>query len=263
MMSTPAIDVRDVCFDYGEQEVLHNVTFQIQSQSLVAIVGPNGGGKSTLLKLMLGALEPKFGQLRILNRRPAEARTRIGYVPQSIPFDAQFPVSVDEVIKMGCVGVAHWGFYGQREREAVRHALVRVQLEGFEKRAFSELSGGERQRVLIAQALVSGAELLLLDEPAANIDPERAEALYALFRDLAQKITVIMVSHNLSVVTAYATHVLCVNRSANLHTIAEVSAGTIATNSGSPLLQLYHDASCTITDPSIALHQPHHHSHHV
>jgi zinc transport system ATP-binding protein len=258
LMSEQVIEVRDVCFSYGEQEVLHNMTFDIAPQSLVAVVGPNGGGKTTLLKLLLGALTPRFGTVRILGQTPEQARLRVGYVPQAIPFDPRFPVSVREVALMGRVGKSSLGTYGRADEEAVQGALERVRMADFGRRSFAALSGGERQRVMIAQALASGSELLLLDEPVANIDPEHASLMYELFRELAKEVTVMMVSHNLGVVTGHATHVLCVNRTAGLHAIGEVASATFTEAFGGSLTTIRHDTTCHVFDPSAAMHEPHH-----
>ena len=252
------IDVRDVCFAYSGQEALHNVSFSVEPRSLVAVVGPNGGGKTTLLKLLLGELIPLYGSIRILGATPETARTRVGYVPQSAPFDPRFPLSVAEAVLMGRVAKSRFGHYGRTDHMEAGRALERVGLAGFGLRAFSELSGGERQRVLIAQALAAGSELLLLDEPVANVDQEHASRLYELFKTLTGEMTVMMVSHNLSVVTGHATHVLCVNRTAGMHALGEVASTTFTEAFGGSLAALRHDADCHVLDPSVALHAPHH-----
>ncbi|HOE61313.1 MAG TPA: metal ABC transporter ATP-binding protein [Kiritimatiellia bacterium] len=257
-MTAPVIDVTDVCFGYGSEEVLHNVSFAVLANTLVAVVGPNGGGKTTLLKLLLGELVPRYGSIRVLGGAPAETRTRVGYVPQSLAFDPLVPVSAREVVLMGRVGRARFGLYGGSDRRRADDALARVGLEDFGRRAFAELSGGERQRVLIAQALAGGSELLLLDEPVANVDPEQTERLYALFQELTATVTVLMVSHNLSVVTDRATHVLCVNGTAELHAINEVASSTFAAAYGGRLTTIRHDASCHVLDASGVMHRPHH-----
>lgn len=254
----PVIEVSDVCFAYNGQEVLHNVAFRIARKSLVAVVGPNGGGKTTLLKLLLGELKPRYGTIRVLGGTPEETRVRVGYVPQAAPFDPRLPVSVREAVLMGRVAKSRFGHYVQADAVAARDALERVGLAGFERRSFAELSGGERQRVLIAQALAGGSELLLLDEPVANVDPEHASRLYELFKALTSEVTVMMVSHNLSVVTGHATHVLCVNRTAGLHAIGEVASATFTEAFGGILTAIRHDADCHVADPSGALDAPHH-----
>ena len=254
----PVIDVRDVCFSYNGQEVLHNVTFSVAPHALVAVVGPNGGGKTTLLKLLLGEYAPRYGTIRVLGADPAVARTRVGYVPQAAPFDPAFPVSVNEVVLMGRVAKSRFGHYSRADRAAAQLALERVGLSGFGRRAFAELSGGERQRVLIAQALAGGSELLLLDEPVANVDPEHASRLYELFKALTQEVTVMMVSHNLSVVTGHATHVLCINGTAGMHALGEVASATFTEAFGGSLTAIRHGADCHVFDPTPAMHTPHH-----
>lgn len=253
-----AIDVRDVCFAYSGQEVLHNVSFSVAPRSLVAVVGPNGGGKTTLLKLLLGELTPLYGTIRILGSTPGAVRTRIGYVPQSAPFDPRFPLSVNEAVLMGRVAKSRFGHYGRDDHQAAGRALERVGLGDFGGRAFAELSGGERQRVLIAQALAGGSELLLLDEPVANVDQEHTSRLYELFKALTDEMTVMMVSHNLSVVTGHATHVLCVNHATGMHALGEVASSTFNEAFGGSLAAIRHGADCHVLDPSGALHAPHH-----
>jgi zinc transport system ATP-binding protein len=256
-MDEVVIDVRDVCFAFSGQEVLHNVSFSVPARSLVAVVGPNGGGKTTLLRLLLGEIEPRYGTLRVFGGPCAAARPRIGYLPQSLPFDADFPVSVRDVVLLGRVDGRLVAPYGAADRRAAAAALARVGLSGFERRPFAELSGGERQRVLLAQALAGGPDLLLLDEPAASVDPLAANRLYALFRELLADLTILMVSHNLGVVTGHATHVLCVNRTAELHAAADVAAGTFREAFGGDLTVLLHDPTCHVLDSSGALAEPH------
>lgn len=245
-----------MCFAYGEQEVLHNVSFSVAKHSFTAVVGPNGGGKTTLLKLLLGELQPMFGSILISGAPPRYSRGKIGYVPQSFPFDPRFPVSVMEVVLMGRVGGGIFGFHGAEDFRRVDEALAAVGLAGFGARSFAGLSGGERQRVLIAQALAGGCELLFLDEPTANVDPMHAVELYKLFSSLKSRLTIMMVSHNLSVVTSSATHVLCVNRSADMHTIGELSAGSVGAANNSMAL-LNHDHACHILDVAANWNSPH------
>ena len=215
----PAVSVRDVCFSYGENEALHNVSFELPRRALAAVVGPNGGGKTTLLRLLLGELRPRFGEVRVLGEAPERARPRVGFVPQSAAFDPDFPVTVLEAVALGRGAARAFGGFSRADRDAARAALSRVGLEGFGGRPFAALSGGQRQRVAIAQTLVAEPELLLLDEPTANVDHRTEEELHDLFARLAETAAVVLVSHNLGVVASHATHLLCVNRGADLHAL--------------------------------------------
>lgn len=219
MDSEPAISVCDVCFAYGEEEALHNVSFDLPRRSFAVVVGPNGGGKTTLLKLLLGEIAPRFGSVRVLGSAPGAARRRVGYVPQSVVFDPSFPITVLEAVMLGRVATRTFGGFSRRDREMAGSALSRVGLDGFGERPFSALSGGQRQRVVVAQALCAAPELYLLDEPTANVDAATERDLVEIFADLAKEATVVMVSHNLGVVAARATHLLCVNRGADLHVL--------------------------------------------
>ncbi|MEI6150556.1 MAG: ATP-binding cassette domain-containing protein, partial [bacterium] len=155
----PVLSFAGVCFAYGTSEALHNVTFDVPERSLVAVVGPNGGGKTTLLRLILGLERPLYGAVRVFGRAPESARRRVGYVPQVLAYDTHFPVNVNDVVLMGTLGGGLAGAYGRPERQAAAAALDRVGLAGLERRPFAELSGGERQRTLIAQALAGGPQL--------------------------------------------------------------------------------------------------------
>ena len=257
MTSGAVIEVRDVCFAYGGQEVLHNASFAVPARAFVAVVGPNGGGKTTLLKLLLGEVAPRFGAIRVLGGDPAAVRRRIGYVPQALPFDPAYPVSVRDVVLMGRVGSRPFGPYRAADRAAADAALAQLGLEGFGRRGFTGLSGGERQRVLIAQALIGDPELLLLDEPTASVDAETSSRLHDLFSEWKTARTIVMVSHNLGVVTGHATHVLCVNRTAELHTMEEVAAGTVREAFGGSLAVLAHGPHCHVIDSSAVMDTPH------
>ena len=253
----PDIEARDVCFLYGEREALHNVSFAIPRRAFVAVVGPNGGGKTTLVRLLTGDLAPTFGSVRVFGEPPREAARRIGYVPQQMAFDAAFPGAVRDVVLIGAAGRRLFGGFTRAERVAADRALESVGLPGLGERPFPALSGGQRQRVLIAQALVAGPDMLFLDEPTANVDPETEAGIYELLAQLNERMTVLVVSHNLSVVTSHATHVLCVNRSATLHRMEDLADGWVDAPLGTRFAMIHHHADCEISHPS-SLHTPHH-----
>lgn len=256
-MNASALYFDDVCFSYDREEVLHNVNFTVDPGSLVAMVGPNGGGKSTLLKLALGLLRPTRGAVRLLERHPQQVCARVGYVPQHLHFDLAFPVSVLDVVLMGRCERHRFGPYRKDDRKAAQSALEQVQLVGFGARDFSGLSGGERQRVLIAQALVTSPELMFLDEPTANVDAVIEHEIYELLHELNRRMTIVVVSHNLSVVTRYASHVACVNRTASLMPMGDVNASTLHAVIRGDHAVLQHGPECHVLDAAEVMRTPH------
>jgi zinc transport system ATP-binding protein len=254
----PILRFEDVCFAYEREEVLHNVDLAIPERSLVAVVGPNGGGKSTLIRLALGILRPQRGRIQIFCQNPENVRHRIGYVPQHLQFDSAFPVSAMDVVLMGRVE-RHWlGPYRRKDRIQAFEALEQVHLAHLARRGFPRLSGGERQRVLIAQALVSDPEMLFLDEPTANVDAKVEHEIYNLLNDLNEHRTVVVVSHNLNVVTRHASHLACINRTASLVRIDELTEGQLHGFYRGDMTVLQHAASCHVLDSSKAMREPHH-----
>jgi zinc transport system ATP-binding protein len=253
-----ALEFSGVCFAYDREEVLHNVDLSVPERSLVAVVGPNGGGKTTLVRLALGLLKPQRGTVRVFGDAPESRRQRIGYVPQHLAFDAQFPVSALDVVLMGRAD-RHWlGPYRRRDREKAALALERVRLGHLSRRALARLSGGERQRALIAQALVSDPDFLLLDEPTASVDSAVEHEIYELLHELNERMTIVVVSHNLNVVTRHASHVACVNRTASLARVDGLTEGELHAFHRGDMTVLQHDPSCHVLDPADAMHEPHH-----
>lgn len=218
------IDVRGVSFAYDGPLALEDVTVSVGAGEFACIVGPNGGGKSTLLKLMLGLLEPAAGTVRVLGQPPRAARPSIGYLPQHAQFDPQFPITVLDVALMGRLGQGRrFGPYGRTEQRVALDALAEVRMDDHARRPFSSLSGGQRRRVLIARALACRPEILMLDEPTANLDIDVEEQLYELLRELNRRLTIVMVSHDVAYVSRYVRTAICVNRTAHMHTGAEIT----------------------------------------
>jgi len=213
------VECRDLSFAYGKSRVLEDVSFVVHRGESLCVIGPNGGGKSTLAKLVLGLLEPASGSLKVMGRSPAEARTAIGYVPQAMRFDPQFPISALDIVLMGRLNHLRVGHYSKSCREMALAALAEVGLSGYEKRSFSDLSGGERQRVLIARALACEPEILLLDEPTANIDLSVEAALIETLVSLRHRMTILMITHDLDLVSSIGDSVLCVNHRVHRHSL--------------------------------------------
>ena len=224
-MSDKIIEFTGVSFRYDAgAPVIENVSFAVAAGQSGCIVGPNGGGKSTLLKLLLGLLVPVSGEIRIFGTTPVAAREKVGYMPQYHKLDAAFPVSVLEVALMGRMRRNFWGRYSKADRIAALEALDEMGIADLEKRSFSALSGGQRQRVLIARALAGQPELLLLDEPTANIDPGAEEQFHGALECLRKRMTVLTVSHDLGFVSCGNDLVICVNRFVSLHEAATFTA---------------------------------------
>jgi zinc transport system ATP-binding protein len=218
------VELTGVGFAYGDHAVLRDVDLRVHRGDFLAILGPNGGGKSTLLKLMLGLLTPRTGQVRLLGGRPADTMQRVGYVPQVFEGDRAFPMTVREATLLGLVdGRAFGWWYGAGERRRADEALERVGMQRAGQQPMSSLSGGQRQRVLIARALVSRPELLLLDEPTASVDAEGRGQLHEVLSGLNRDVTVVMVSHDVSVVWSAVKSVACVNRTLFYHPRAEIT----------------------------------------
>lgn len=240
-----AIQVRKLSFSYDDRPVLTDVEFDIDAQDSVCIVGPNGGGKTTLIKLILGLLRPDQGTVRIHGRTPEEERRRIGYVPQYAQYDARFPISVREVVCMGRLGNSISGRYSREDTEKALAALEAVNLLDHGKRPFSSLSGGQRQRVLIARALASGGDILILDEPTASLDRESEQQLFDLLTTLNQQMTILMVTHEVGFSSTFFKRILCVNNHVYVHPTSELTGELIRDMYGGDLRMIRHDHRCS------------------
>lgn len=222
-----AIQLRNVNFLYNGSQVLEDVNFEVGQRQLVYMVGPNGGGKTTLLKLIMGLLQPATGQVRVFDQIPEKARSRIGYAPQYLQFDPRFPVTVMDIVLMGRLGVKFGGKYSARDRDAAMQALEVLEVSDLARRSFSELSGGLRQRVLIARSLSDDPDLLLLDEPTANVDSHTEDRLLDIIRQLSDRMTILMVSHDLGFVAESVKSVICVNRQVMVHPTGDITGDAV------------------------------------
>lgn len=217
MLQHPLITFDQVSFSYSNTPVLKEVSFHVYPGEFIGMIGPNGGGKTTLLKLILGFLKPAKGKVYVFGQNAVSHSAysnRLAYVPQSGRFDRDFPISVEEVVLSGLISHLPWyGRFRAADRQAAKEALERTRLSHLAEHPFGTLSGGQAQRVLIARALVSKPELLLLDEPTASVDSQAEADIYALLNQLKGQMTILMVTHDLGVAIDQVERVLCVQGS--------------------------------------------------
>ena len=238
------IECKDVEVRYGPVTVLESVSFCVPERKTLCVVGPNGGGKSTLLKVILGLVRPSRGEVRVLGQSPRRSRLRVGYMPQHIHIDPLFPIDVEGIVRMGCLRGNGWGFYSKSDRLATQRALEEVNLWEQRKESFINLSGGMKQRVLIARALVADPEILLLDEPTAMVDAHIEAKLLAHLKELHHRMTILLVSHDAAFVSNLVDEVLCVNRTAELHPVERVEDKALEHLYGGPVQAVIHGDHC-------------------
>ena len=203
----PTIDIANMSVGYGGPPVLTDVSLAVRPGELVALVGANGAGKSTLLKVIVGLLRPSSGTVRVLGTDPQNAAPRLAYLPQAEELRWDYPLRVHDVVAMGRIRRK-----GSPGPDAEQQALARVSAADLARRPIQALSGGQRQRVLLARALVSQPELLLLDEPATGVDPATEEQLMGVLREIASTGRTVLVStHDLAGVVAHFRRVVCLN----------------------------------------------------
>ncbi len=215
-MTVKPVEIKDVSYSFNEQPVLKDVNLTIDDNEFVAIIGPNGGGKSTLLKIMLGLLTPDKGEVKVFGREPKKARELIGYLPQHSSFDPDFPINVFQTVLMSRYNGLLKN-YTKTDEKIVLKTLKDVGMEEYKERQISRLSGGQMQRVLIARALAREPKLLLMDEPMASIDPEMQNTFYNLISDLKNKMTMILVSHDVGTVSMHVDNIACLNQRLYYH----------------------------------------------
>ena len=210
------ISLKDIWVYFDSVVVLQNINLTVREGEFLGIIGPNGGGKTTLLKVILGLIRPAQGEVKVFGKDPAKARGLIGYVPQYSFFDLSFPISVFDTVLMG----RYQGIlkrYSIEDKKAATDALKAVDMWELKDEPIGQLSGGQRQRVFLARAIARQPKLLLLDEPTTSIDPQIQESFYKMLLELKKKMTIVMVTHDISAVSVYVDKVACLNRELFYH----------------------------------------------
>ncbi len=216
-MNEPIINIKNLYFAYNGHSALEDIELSVEERNFLCITGPNGGGKTTLLKIILGLIKPLRGSISVFGTSPAKVRSKIGYMPQHASIDPLFPISLLDVVLMGRLGKNRFGFFGKKDIKAAESALMTVGLDKLKNRSFSELSGGEQRRGLMARAIASEPILLLLDEPTSNVDANTQKKFYQLLKLLNEKITIVLVTHDMDFVSSYVKKTICINRNLSFY----------------------------------------------
>ena len=225
-MSSPVIEVDDVWVRMRGQTILEGVSLTVRQDDVYAIIGPNGGGKTTLLRVILGLLAPTSGEVRILGGMRMEMRRHLGYVPQFRTFDFEYPITVQGMVLSGRLGhiTRRPRRYSEEDHARTEEALDTLQIAHLADRQIRDLSGGEQQRVIIARALVGDPKVLLLDEPTVYVDAPTEAQFYEILDRLRDRMAIVLVTHDIGVLPGHVTRVACLNRRLYTHDTAEITA---------------------------------------
>lgn len=241
MTATDVVRLDGVSVRFNGISVLDDVTLSVKEHDFLGIIGPNGGGKTTLLKVILGLIKPTKGKVEILGKSPRRSRSKIGYVPQYSLYDRQFPISVWDVVLMGRNGsVGLFRRYAQTDKERALESLQTVGMTEHRDRQIGKLSGGEQQRVLIARALVTDPKILLLDEPTASVDPAMQTEFYEILDELKHRMAIVLVSHDISAVSVYVDKIACLNRELFYHGAGQIEAEVLEATYKCPVQMIAH-----------------------
>jgi len=239
-----AVSLKDVNVSFGFFNVLSDITVNIPASEMTAIIGPNGGGKTTLLKVITGLIKPDSGTLKIFDKDVSFARENgwLGYVPQAAQFDHLFPVGVEEVVLMGTLRKQLTPFknYSKTEREKAHKILKQLGLFELRKRQIGQLSGGQLQKVLIGRALINDPKILLLDEPTASIDTKTKNQIFQILNQLTPNMSILIVTHDMGAISSYFDSVACLNKNIHYHGSEKLTQGVIDNTFGCPVDLIAH-----------------------
>ena len=240
-MSKTAVHINDLFVYYGQTPALAGVCLDVPEGAFLGIIGPNGGGKSTLLKAMLGLVPIFSGAVEVYGKKPGEGAS-IGYVPQFGMIDRKFPITVQEVVLMGKLrpGLTPFFRYTKSDRGEAQALLAKVGIGDLADRQISELSGGEFQKMLVARALISKPKLLLLDEPTASVDAISRDQIYCLLSEFNKDMTIILVTHDLMAISTYVHELACLNSSLVYHGAPELTEDVVSSLYGCPVDLIAH-----------------------
>ncbi len=236
-----AIQISDINFSFDKLSILENINMTIEQGDFAGLIGPNGGGKTTLLKLILGLYKAQSGSITLFGEALKKQRKIIGYVPQYANFSSDFPISVKDTVLQGRLGLSScFGFYSKQDKMIVDKIMQETEIITLAKRPIQSLSGGQMQRVLVARALATEPEIMLLDEPTANIDQRSEKDIFDLFKMINKRMTILVISHDIGFVSDYINKVFCLNKTLVCHDSTPVTSDTIHNLYGDHISEVEH-----------------------
>lgn len=232
-----AVEIKNVTVEFDQTTALKDIDLTVEKGEFLGIIGPNGGGKTTLLKLILGLLKPDKGTVKVFGKNPKKTKGKVGYVPQYSDFDPEFPISVKEVVQMGRLGKSKLRTkITKKDEKIIKNSLKKVDLWNLKNRRISDLSGGQHQRTLIARALATEPEILILDEPTTSVDENVKNNIHDLLIELKKQGKTILIStHDAGVIYSQKDSVACLNQSLVCHTTDEITPETLEETYGAPV----------------------------
>jgi zinc transport system ATP-binding protein len=243
-MST-ILNIENVNFSYEQFPVLKDINLHMFDGDFAALIGPNGGGKTTLIKIILGLLKADSGKIDLFNQSISKSKKYLSYVPQYANFNHDFPISVKDTVIQGCLKnqsiKGNWlGWYSKEDYHRAEQVMHEAYIWELRNKAISTLSGGQLQRVLVARALAGNPKLLLLDEPTANIDERSEKDIFDLFKELNKRMSIIVISHDIGFVSSYVNQVFCLNKTLVCHQAKVVDSDSIQHLYGEHISSVHH-----------------------
>lgn len=221
------VELKNISYGYGTDAVIQDVNLQINSGDFIGMIGPNGGGKSTIIKLIMGLIKPWTGSVN-LGMRDSNQGLQIGYLPQYHDFDKSFPISIKELIRSGLIGKMKSGHHKKQTKMLVEEALQAVGLNDFKDRTIGQLSGGQMQRAFLGRAMVGKPDILILDEPVTYVDSSFEQEMYQLLEQINSQTAILLVSHDLGQISSMVKTIACVNGSLHYHPSNKISDQILA-----------------------------------
>lgn len=237
-----AININNLSVQYNNMYVLSNINLDIVENDFLAVIGPNGGGKSTLVKTILGIVKSYYGTIKIFGQKPEEYHLPIGYVPQFSSFNKDFPIRVIDVILTGRLSgkITLFHHYTERDYEIVENLMEKLDIVHLKQRQIGQLSGGQLQKVLIARALATKPEILLLDEPTASVDTDSKTCIYEFLKDINPSMTIVVVTHDTAAISSYIKNIACLNKKLYYHGEPELDSSLVQKIFGCPVDLIAH-----------------------